>query len=98
MKGYDNLMASMKDAGGRKKAFKMKPIELNKTKKDLILEYLKTEKNNSFNWLAVTDVEASNIIRGRNSLVDCVKVVLRMGNTGMMHHFTIDEFNSIVNK
>lgn len=98
MKGYDNLMTSLKDEGGRKKVFKNKPINLTDKQKDLLNEHLKSIKHNSYNWMAVTDVEANNIIRGRNTVVDCVLVVLRMGKPGMSHYFTIDEFNAVIGK
>ena len=91
MKALDNLKQALQDAGGRRKAFKMQPIKLTDRQREILKEYPK-----HYNKGILQGIEAHNIVRGRNTIVDAIKVVWKLTpTTGLMHYFTIDEFNSL---
>lgn len=94
MKALDNLMTALQAARGRKKAFKLREIPLTDRQRDLLRDYPRT----SYNKLALTDIKAYNIIRGRDTIVDAIKVVwVLFGKYGMMHYFTHNEFQNLFN-
>lgn len=92
MCGLDNLMDALKEEGGKKRAFKMEEIKISQQQK----ENLKEAKN-GYNKLALTDIKAYKITRSKKQVVDCVKVVWTLFKKyGMMHYYTIKEFNDII--
>lgn len=93
MKALDNLYSALKDAGGRRKAFKMQPIKLTDRQKEILKECKK-----GYNKGILLDIEAYDIIRGRNTPINAIKVVWRLTpTTGMMHYYTHEEFRNILN-
>ena len=95
MKALDNLQAALQQAGGRRKSFKMRPITLTDRQRDILRDYPRTHYNKG----ALTDIKAYNIVRGRDTIVDAIKVEwVLFGKYGMMHYFTHNEFNSLINK
>lgn len=94
MKALDNLMTALQSAGGRRKAFKMREIPLSERQRDIL-----RDSSSNYNKGALTDIKAYEIIRGRDNIVDCIKVVwVLFGKYGMAHYFTHNEFNSLTNK
>jgi hypothetical protein len=94
MKALDNLMTALQSAGGRRRAFKMREIPLSERQRDILRDY-----DQHYNKGALTDIKAYDIVRGRDTIVDAIKVVwVLFGKYGMMHYFTHNEFNSLTNK
>jgi len=93
MKALDNLQEALQQAGGRRKAFKMREIPLSERQRDILRDYPRTP----YNKLALTDIKAYNIVRGRSTIVDAIKVEwVLFDKYGMMHYFTQQEFNSLI--
>lgn len=92
MRGLDNLMDALKEEGGRKRAFKMEEIEISQQQKEKL-----KEAKSGYNKLALTGIKAYKITRSKKQVVDCVKVVWTLFKKyGMMHYYTIKEFNDII--
>lgn len=92
MRGLDNLMDALKEEGGKKRAFKMEEIKISQQQKEKL-----KEAKSGYNKLALTDIKAYKITRSKKQVVDCVKVVWTLFKKyGMMHYYTIKEFNDII--
>ena len=93
MKALDNLMTALQAAGGRRRAFKMREIPLSERQRDILRDLPK-----QYNKLALTSIQAYDIIRGRDSVIDCIKVVwVLFGKYGMMNYYTHNEFQNLFN-
>lgn len=92
MCGLDNLMDALKEEGGKKRAFKMEEIKISQQQKEKL-----KEAKNGYNKLALTGIKAYKITRSKKQVIDCVKVVWTLFKKyGMMHYYTIKEFNDII--
>lgn len=93
MKALDNLMTALQAAGGRRRAFKMREIPLSERQRDVL-----RDSSSNYNKGALTDIKAYDIIRGRDNIVDCIKVVwVLFGKYGMMDYYTHNEFQNLFN-
>ena len=94
MKALDNLKTALQAAGGRRKAFKQREITLTAKQKEILRDY---PKHCSYNQGALTDIKAYNIIRGRDSIVDCITIKwILFGKYAMADYLTHNEFNSLI--
>lgn len=92
MKALENLNKALQEARGRRKAFKMQPIKLDNKQREILQDFPQ-----HYNWKALTDIQAFQITMGGKTQIDAIKVIwVLFGKYNMVHYFTINEFNSLI--
>lgn len=87
----ENLKQALRDAGGRRKAFKAQPVKLDARQKEVLIDFKK-----HYNKGLLIDIEAYNILRGWDNVV-AVQVIWRLTpKTGETHYFTQEAFLSLI--
>ena len=93
--GYEALKmlsAALEEAGGRRKAFTRRRIEMTDRDKERLCNWQKRHGHGGIS--RVIGIDAFDIVKGRKTEIGVVLVLWRLTNkVSSQHYFTKDEFN-----